>query len=165
MARVHNASAGMNLQHANINHQYMRYDHETPKIWPRYWPLNQKRLKLTKAAGCPIVDARVRDHRGYICHDISPWCIKHETVDRLAKRARCEKRDDYDTCSNERNRWAYAFCRRYGEYFSLCERHDAMNMLIKLTSIQGLSQTYARKGKKEKETRGVMKEKSWSRVH
>jgi hypothetical protein len=75
MAKVHKASAGMNLPAIRYALDYLKKNS----------PLNQKSLKLAQRAPNPSVEPRLRNHRRDISHHIAPRRIEHEAVDRFPK--------------------------------------------------------------------------------
>jgi hypothetical protein len=56
--------------------------------------MDQKGLKLAKWTTPASLDARLKDHRGYINHDIAPADIKYQAINGLPERRRPDEGGD-----------------------------------------------------------------------
>jgi hypothetical protein len=101
MARVHRASAGMNLaNHQSVFHRWIRENVH----------LNQESLKLAERFFDTKFDPRRGDQSPHVCHDISPCCVEDEPIDWLVERVVVQEGPNDECSADERQNRAKPFC-------------------------------------------------------
>ena len=114
MAKVHSASAGMNLSQLDV----------TFIAWLRDIPLDQECLKLAERCIDAEEDARSRDEGRDIGEEIAKTCVEDESVDGFPESV-VEGEGDYDEDSSDDTEDARnSLCNDDQVSFTLVEHHD-----------------------------------------